>query len=80
MGIPCAMFHVDLVICSIIAAIFNINFSVFYCQLHYDHQVLLDYLISKDIGASCAEYLLRLIIFSLVICYQLLYLEYQDWI
>uniref|UniRef100_A0A6N2NED7 Protein Lines C-terminal domain-containing protein n=1 Tax=Salix viminalis TaxID=40686 RepID=A0A6N2NED7_SALVM len=27
--------------------------------LHYDHQVLLDYLISKDIGISCAEYLLR---------------------
>lgn len=28
-------------------------------QLHYDHQVLLDYLISKDTGTSCAEYLLR---------------------
>ncbi|GMY11667.1 Salicylic acid-binding protein 2 [Fagus crenata] len=27
--------------------------------LHYDHQVLLDYLISKDMGISCAEYLLR---------------------
>ncbi|KAG8474669.1 hypothetical protein CXB51_031178 [Gossypium anomalum] len=27
--------------------------------LHYDHQVLLDYLISKDTGISCAEYLLR---------------------
>ncbi|KAG8384478.1 hypothetical protein BUALT_Bualt04G0121900 [Buddleja alternifolia] len=25
----------------------------------YDHQVLLDYLISKDIGSSCAVYLLR---------------------
>ncbi|KAL3813579.1 hypothetical protein ACJIZ3_014847 [Penstemon smallii] len=25
----------------------------------YDHQVLLDYLISNDIGSSCAEYLLR---------------------
>ncbi|EYU44347.1 hypothetical protein MIMGU_mgv1a019774mg [Erythranthe guttata] len=25
----------------------------------YDHQVLLDYLISKDTGSSCAEYLLR---------------------
>lgn len=31
-----------------------------YCfQLHYDHQVLLDYLISKDTGTDCAEYLLR---------------------
>ncbi|PPS01859.1 hypothetical protein GOBAR_AA18802 [Gossypium barbadense] len=28
-------------------------------DLHYDHQVLLDYLISKDTGISCAEYLLR---------------------
>lgn len=28
-------------------------------QLHYDHQVLLDYLISKDTGTDCAEYLLR---------------------
>ncbi|KAK7848800.1 hypothetical protein CFP56_004277 [Quercus suber] len=28
-------------------------------NLHYDHEVLLDYLISKDIGISCAEYLLR---------------------
>ncbi|KAM1073567.1 hypothetical protein PS2_018297 [Malus domestica] len=27
--------------------------------LSYDHQVLLDYLISKDTGISCAEYLLR---------------------
>ncbi|CAL9028387.1 unnamed protein product [Prunus brigantina] len=26
---------------------------------YYDHQVLLDYLISKDTGISCAEYLLR---------------------
>ncbi|CAL5433049.1 unnamed protein product [Camellia sinensis] len=28
-------------------------------NLHYDHQVLLDYLISKDTGAKAAEYLLR---------------------
>ncbi|CAL5350723.1 unnamed protein product [Camellia sinensis] len=28
-------------------------------DLHYDHQVLLDYLISKDTGAKAAEYLLR---------------------
>ncbi|CAN1225215.1 hypothetical protein LINGRAPRIM_LOCUS961 [Linum grandiflorum] len=28
-------------------------------ELHYDHQVLLDYLISKDLGIKCAEYLLR---------------------
>ncbi|XVE87206.1 hypothetical protein DITRI_Ditri18aG0097500 [Diplodiscus trichospermus] len=28
-------------------------------HLHYDHQVLLDYLISKDTGTACAEYLLR---------------------
>ncbi|KAL4568672.1 hypothetical protein LXL04_024287 [Taraxacum kok-saghyz] len=27
--------------------------------IHYDHQVLLDYLISKDTGPICAEYLLR---------------------
>ncbi|ESQ45484.1 hypothetical protein EUTSA_v10010194mg [Eutrema salsugineum] len=34
-------------------------FCIFLSELHYDHQVLLDYLISKDIGASCAEYLLK---------------------
>ncbi|KAG5528736.1 hypothetical protein RHGRI_029407 [Rhododendron griersonianum] len=28
-------------------------------MLHYDHEVLLDYLISKDTGANSAEYLLR---------------------
>ncbi|XP_065874648.1 uncharacterized protein [Euphorbia lathyris] len=34
-------------------------FHLFLAALHYDHQVILDYLISKDTGASCAEYLLR---------------------
>ncbi|MBA0846146.1 hypothetical protein Goarm_023287, partial [Gossypium armourianum] len=42
----------------------SINFSfsllkLYTHELHYDHQVLLDYLISKDTGISCAEYLLR---------------------
>ncbi|KAK3152681.1 hypothetical protein QOZ80_2BG0162090 [Eleusine coracana subsp. coracana] len=27
--------------------------------LHYDHLVLVDYLISKDVGVDCAQYLLR---------------------
>lgn len=41
--------------------IFNpINlFHIFLSEIHYDHEVILDYLISKDTGASCAEYLLR---------------------
>ncbi|GMP28159.1 hypothetical protein CsSME_00003821 [Camellia sinensis var. sinensis] len=34
-------------------------FHLFLAELHYDHQVLLDYLISKDTGAKAAEYLLR---------------------
>ncbi|GAV92022.1 hypothetical protein CFOL_v3_35406 [Cephalotus follicularis] len=34
-------------------------FHIFIAELHYDHQVLLDYLISKDTGISCAEYLLK---------------------
>ncbi|XP_037491432.1 uncharacterized protein LOC105639968 isoform X2 [Jatropha curcas] len=34
-------------------------FHLFLAELHYDHQVLLDYLISKDTGISSAEYLLR---------------------
>ncbi|OMO56777.1 hypothetical protein CCACVL1_26292 [Corchorus capsularis] len=34
-------------------------FHLFLAELHYDHQVLLDYLISKDTGMSFAEYLLR---------------------
>ncbi|GKU99031.1 hypothetical protein SLEP1_g11945 [Rubroshorea leprosula] len=33
-------------------------FHLFLAELHYNHQVLLDYLISKDTGISCAEYLL----------------------
>uniref|UniRef100_A0A0E0AFA8 Protein Lines C-terminal domain-containing protein n=1 Tax=Oryza glumipatula TaxID=40148 RepID=A0A0E0AFA8_9ORYZ len=28
-------------------------------HLHYDHLVLVDYLISKDVGVHCAQYLLR---------------------
>ncbi|KAF8081266.1 hypothetical protein N665_0896s0006 [Sinapis alba] len=48
-------------ICVRLSTFFNpvILFCIFLSELHYDHQVLLDYLISKDIGASCAEYLLR---------------------
>ncbi|XP_021714220.1 uncharacterized protein LOC110682245 isoform X1 [Chenopodium quinoa] len=34
-------------------------FHVFLAELQYDHQLLLDYLISKDMGGKCAEYLLR---------------------
>ncbi|XP_051140483.1 uncharacterized protein LOC127257940 isoform X2 [Andrographis paniculata] len=34
-------------------------FHLFLAKIHYDHQVLLDYLISKDTGSRCAEYLLR---------------------
>ncbi|CAK9166412.1 unnamed protein product [Ilex paraguariensis] len=34
-------------------------FHLFLAEILYDHQVLLDYLISKDTGASSAEYLLR---------------------
>lgn len=34
-------------------------FHLFLAELRYDHQVLLDYLISKDTGIGCAEYLLR---------------------
>jgi len=35
-------------------------------QIHYDHQVLLDYLISKDTGISCAKYLLRHVILTIM--------------
>ncbi|KAK7263071.1 hypothetical protein RJT34_30655 [Clitoria ternatea] len=34
-------------------------FHLFLSEIHYDHQVLLDYLISKDTGISCAKYFLR---------------------
>ncbi|XP_027346543.1 uncharacterized protein LOC113858215 isoform X2 [Abrus precatorius] len=34
-------------------------FHLFLSEIHYDHQVLLDYLISKDTGICCAKYLLR---------------------
>ncbi|XP_026394383.1 uncharacterized protein LOC113289360 [Papaver somniferum] len=34
-------------------------FHLFLSELQYDHQVLLDYLISKDTGVNCVKYLLR---------------------
>ncbi|KAL6889034.1 hypothetical protein ACP4OV_010060 [Aristida adscensionis] len=34
-------------------------FHLLLLLLHYDHLVLIDYLISKDVGVSCAQYLLR---------------------
>ncbi|KZV47515.1 hypothetical protein F511_14587 [Dorcoceras hygrometricum] len=34
-------------------------FHLFLAEILYDHQVLLDYLISGDTGSRCAEYLLR---------------------
>ncbi|KAK9164350.1 hypothetical protein Syun_005252 [Stephania yunnanensis] len=34
-------------------------FHIFLAELHYDHLVLLDYLISEDIGICCLQYLLR---------------------
>lgn len=34
-------------------------FHLFLAEILYDHQVLLDYLISGDSGSRCAEYLLR---------------------
>ena len=45
--------------------LFLLHYVLFILQLHYDHQVLLDYLISKDTGISCAEYILRYV-FSLL--------------
>lgn len=44
-----------------VSDIFNpvLLFHLFLLELSYDHQVLLDYLISKDTRISCAEYLLR---------------------
>ncbi|KAH9605022.1 hypothetical protein KSS87_008577 [Heliosperma pusillum] len=39
---------------------FTSSFITLYMhELQYDHQLLLDYLISKDTGTKCAEYLLR---------------------
>ncbi|OEL30875.1 hypothetical protein BAE44_0008104 [Dichanthelium oligosanthes] len=34
-------------------------FHLLLLLLHYDHMVLVDYLISKDVGVHCAQYLLR---------------------
>ncbi|CAN6449386.1 unnamed protein product [Victoria cruziana] len=44
-----------------IASIFNPIrvFHLFLSGIHYDHSVLLDYLISKDSGVLCLRYLLR---------------------
>ncbi|KAG6398490.1 hypothetical protein SASPL_139952 [Salvia splendens] len=37
-------------------------FHLFLAEISYDHQVLLDHLISKDTGSICAEYLLSLFV------------------
>ncbi|KAJ8446637.1 hypothetical protein Cgig2_002799 [Carnegiea gigantea] len=44
-----------------LSSLFNpvLLFHVFLAELQYDHQLLLDYLISRDTGSKCAEYLLR---------------------
>ncbi|KAL0535969.1 hypothetical protein IC582_024899 [Cucumis melo] len=34
-------------------------FHIFLKELNYDHEMLLDYLVSKDAGTCCLEYLLR---------------------
>ncbi|XP_039116915.1 uncharacterized protein LOC120252816 isoform X1 [Dioscorea cayenensis subsp. rotundata] len=34
-------------------------FHIFLQLLHYDHLIIIDYLISKDIGVHCLQYLLR---------------------
>ncbi|CAH9124594.1 unnamed protein product, partial [Cuscuta epithymum] len=56
-GMPSA----DVKMASIVSDLFNpiCVFHHFLAEISYDHQVLLDYLISKDTGASSAEYLLR---------------------
>lgn len=47
--------------CLLFSSIFNpIHlFHMFLLVLHYDHSVLIDYLISKDTGIPCVKYLLR---------------------
>ncbi|XLT05038.1 hypothetical protein HN51_043787, partial [Arachis hypogaea] len=51
-------------------------------QIHYDHQVLLDYLISKDTGISCAKYLLRIFvaIWNVAGKSPPSYLNLEDWL
>ncbi|CAL5342100.1 unnamed protein product [Camellia sinensis] len=48
----------DDILFEVLLQLFHVSFGAKQ-QLHYDHQVLLDYLISKDTGAKAAEYLLR---------------------
>ncbi|KAF7802081.1 hypothetical protein G2W53_041192 [Senna tora] len=42
--------------------------KVSHVHIHYDHQMLLDCLISKDVGISCAKYLLRHRRFTIIVC------------
>ncbi|XP_058069258.1 uncharacterized protein LOC131218622 isoform X4 [Magnolia sinica] len=54
-------------------------FHLFLAELHYDHLVLLDYLISKDTGVHCVQYLLSSTSFTragdwLERCYQVEFL------
>uniref|UniRef100_A0A803KSG6 Uncharacterized protein n=1 Tax=Chenopodium quinoa TaxID=63459 RepID=A0A803KSG6_CHEQI len=52
-------------------------FHVFLAELQYDHQLLLDYLISKDMGGKCAEYLLRQVCLRIVCDSWELFLKYS---
>ncbi|KAL2333628.1 hypothetical protein Fmac_014841 [Flemingia macrophylla] len=54
---PVHLFHLFLSEASIIHYLSTCR--LFTLLIHYDHQVLLDYLISKDTGISCVKYLLR---------------------
>ncbi|XP_071913305.1 uncharacterized protein [Coffea arabica] len=47
-------------------------------EIFYDHEVLLDYLISKDTGAKCAEYLLRCL--RMVCNSWNLFAEFSTWV
>ncbi|CAL5324717.1 unnamed protein product [Camellia sinensis] len=49
--------HEDDILFEVLLQLFHVSFGGKQ-QLHHDHQVLLDYLISKDTGAKAAEYLL----------------------
>ncbi|XP_071913303.1 uncharacterized protein [Coffea arabica] len=53
-------------------------FHLFLAEIFYDHEVLLDYLISKDTGAKCAEYLLRCL--RMVCNSWNLFAEFSTWV
>ncbi|XLU62744.1 hypothetical protein S245_021953, partial [Arachis hypogaea] len=79
-GIYCSLIQVK---SSQLYILFHLHlFHLFLSEIHYDYHVLLDYLISKDIGINCAKYLLRIFVATWNVAGKSppSYLNFEDWL